>query len=78
MRENRWRSNSVSVLVALLLLVPLFAVNVAASPTVPDQPTNLKADGDNAKVILNWTPRSTTAVPQSTGTWCTRAVHRSP
>ncbi|MGD0817078.1 MAG: fibronectin type III domain-containing protein, partial [Methanomassiliicoccales archaeon] len=54
MRETRSRYNSACILVALLLLVPLFSVNVAAA-SVPDPPTNVTADGGNAKITLNWT-----------------------
>jgi fibronectin type 3 domain-containing protein len=54
MRETRSRYNPACILVALLLLVPLFSVNVAAA-SVPDPPTNLTADGGNARITLNWT-----------------------
>jgi len=37
-----------------MLLLPLFAMNVSAA-TVPDPPTNLTANGGNAKITLNWT-----------------------
>ena len=54
MRENRSRFSSVCIMVVFMLLLPLFAMNVSAA-TVPDAPTNLHADGGNAKIILNWT-----------------------
>ena len=54
MRETRLRFNSTCILVALLLLVPLFSVNVAAA-SVPDPPTYVTAVGGNAKITLNWT-----------------------
>ena len=54
MHETRSRFSSVCILVAFMLLLPLFAMNVSAA-TVPDAPTNLTADGGNAKITLNWT-----------------------
>lgn len=54
MLKTRTRYDSACMLMALMLLVPLFSVNVAAA-TVPDSPTNLTADGGNAKITLNWT-----------------------
>ncbi len=54
MLKTRSRYDSACILMALILLVPLFSVNVAAA-SVPDPPTNLTADGGNAKITLNWT-----------------------
>ena len=54
MRETHSWFGSVCILVALMLLLPLFAMSVSAA-TVPDAPTNLHADGGNAKITLNWT-----------------------
>ncbi len=54
MRETRPRYNSVCLLVALLLLVPLFSMNGLAAP-VPDSPTDVTAWGSNSRITINWT-----------------------
>ena len=67
MRETRTRFNSACVLVALLLLVPLFSVNVAAT-SVPDVPTNLTAVGGTLDYSSYATPVTLSLTGAGAGT----------
>ncbi len=65
MRETRSRYGSVCVLVAFLLLVPLFSMNVAAD-SLPGAPINPIATGGIARITISWTAPANTG-PAITG-----------
>ena len=53
MRETRSRFKSVCILVALMLLLPLFAMNVSADQ-LPNPPKDVMAVASNGKVTITW------------------------